>query len=127
MNNVVYLAYFEEGRKEFVRSLFGIVNPEDYNFIIAHLSCDFLKPIRIVDTVCVEVWVGEIGRKHFDFLYRLVGKDKNHDEPTVYAEGRSVQVFFDYKTNTSIPIPGHIRKELSAYAIERMESEETGG
>ncbi len=127
VNNVVYLTYFEEGRKDFVRSLFGIVNPEDYDFILAHISCDFLKPIRISDTVCVEVWVGEIGRKHFDFIYRLVGKDKDHSEPVVYAKGRSVQVSFDYKRNTTISIPGHVRKKLSAYAIEGMESDETAG
>ncbi len=48
VNNAVYLTYFEEGRKEFIYSLFGIINPEDYNFILAHIACDFLKPISIV-------------------------------------------------------------------------------
>jgi acyl-CoA thioester hydrolase len=116
VNNVVYLTYFEEGRKEFVRSVFGIVNPEDYNFILAHISCDFLKPIRISDTVYLEIWVGEIGRKRFDFSYRLVSKDSINDESAVYAKGRSVQVFFDYKKNTTVPIPEHILEKITEYS-----------
>ena len=69
VNNAVYLTYFEEGRKNFVLSVFGIVHPEDYNFILAHISCDFLKPISISDMVTLEIWVGEIGGKRFDFIY----------------------------------------------------------
>jgi acyl-CoA thioester hydrolase len=121
VNNVVYLTYFEEGRKEFVRSLFGIVNPEDYNFILANISCDFLKPIKISDTVSLEIWVGEIGQKRFDFIYWLVGKDEKDDESVVYAKGRSVQVFFDYKKNTALPIPEQIRQKISKYSISEME------
>jgi acyl-CoA thioester hydrolase len=116
VNNAVYLTYFEEGRKEFVHSVFGIVNPEEYNFILAHISCDFVKPIRISDAVSLEIWVGTIGRKRFDFIYRLAGKDENGDESPVYAKGRSVQVFFDYKKNTALPIPEHIREKILEYA-----------
>lgn len=122
VNNAVYLTYFEEGRKAFLRSLFGIVNPEDYNFILAHVGCDFLRPIKIGHAVVMEIWVGEIGRKRFDFLYRLVGKSENDDRPVVYAKGRSVQVFFDYKKSTTLPIPDSVREKLSAYAGEETEA-----
>jgi acyl-CoA thioester hydrolase len=120
VNNVVYLTYFEEGRKELLRSLFGIVNPEDYNFILAHVSCDFLKPIKISDHISLEIWIGNIGRKRYDFIYRLVGKHMNNNESEVYAKGRSVQVFFDYKKNATVPIPEHIREKLSEFADREM-------
>ncbi|GAB6190708.1 acyl-CoA thioesterase [Desulfocastanea catecholica] len=120
VNNAVYLTYFEEGRKEFLYSLFGIINPEDYNFILAHIACDFLKPIKISDTVSLEIWVGKIGGKRFDFIYKLLKKGVNENESSVCANGRSVQVFFDYKQNITLPIPAHIRKKLSEFSSEEM-------
>ena len=117
VNNAVYLTYFEEGRKEFIQSLFGITNPEDYNFILAHISCDFLKPIKISDTVLLEIWVGEIGKKRFDFMYKLL-KSVNDNESSVCAKGHSVQVFFDYKQNTTLPIPEQIRNKLYEFSGE---------
>jgi acyl-CoA thioester hydrolase len=118
VNNAVYLTYFEEGRKEFVRSLFGIVQPEEYNFILAHIACDFLKPITISDTVILEIWVGAIGKKRFDFIYRLLKQSVDDKEPSVCANGRSVQVFYDYKQNTTLAIPADIREKLEEYSDE---------
>ncbi len=44
VNNAVFFTYFEEGRKEFLYSLFNIINPEDYSFILAHLTVISLNP-----------------------------------------------------------------------------------
>ena len=118
VNNAVYITYFEEGRKEFLNSVFGIKKPEDYNFILAHISCDFLKPIKIGDKVFLEIWVGEIGNKRFDFKYTLLKNDVIDNESLVCAEGRSVQVFFDYKQNTTLTIPSNIREQLSQFLNE---------
>lgn len=118
VNNVVFLTYFEEGRKEFLHALFGIDNPENYNFILAHLSCDYLKPIRLNDTVSLEIWVGKIGRKSFNFNYLLVGKTDMDGKPTLYAKGQSIQVYFDYKKNTALQVPEHFRKKISEYCSQ---------
>jgi acyl-CoA thioester hydrolase len=117
VNNAVYLTYFEEGRKEFIISVFEIDKPEDYSFILAHMSCDYLKPIKISDTVILEIWVGEIGNKRFDFIYRLLKKGIDDNEAIVCAKGRSVQVFFDYKENITLAIPEHIREQLAKYVM----------
>ena len=109
VNNAVYFTYFEEGRKEFLRSLFNIVNPDEYNFILAHIRCDYLKPIRISDPISLELWVGEIGLKKFDLVYAIVNRD---DSSAVYATGRSVQIFYDYKKNASMPIPQYFLDKI---------------
>jgi len=113
VNNAVYFTYFEEGRKEFLRSLFNIVNPGEYNFILAHIRCDYLKPIRISDPISLQLWVGEIGQKKFDLVYTIV--DRN-DASTVYATGRSVQIFYDYKKNATMPIPHCFLDKILEYA-----------
>jgi acyl-CoA thioester hydrolase len=113
VNNAVYFTYFEEGRKEFLRLLFDIVRPEDYNFILANISCDFLKPIRISDPLALRLWVGETGIKKFDLIYEIVGRE---DESIVYAKGRSVQIYFDYKNNTTLPIPQDFLDKIKDYS-----------
>jgi acyl-CoA thioester hydrolase len=113
VNNAVFFTYFEEGRKEFLRSLFNIIKPEDYNFILAHISCDFLKPLRINDPILLQLWVGEVGTKRFDLVYSIVKRD---DESVVYAKGRSVQIFFDYKSNATMPIPQYFLDKILEYA-----------
>jgi acyl-CoA thioester hydrolase len=123
VNNAVYLTYFEEGRKEFVRPLLGMTKPEDYTFILAHIECDFLKPVQISDTVSLEVWIGEIGTKRFDFLYQLLKKGVDEAEWSVCANGRSVQVFFDYQQNITIPIPPDIRDKLAKYSSMNLEQQ----
>jgi acyl-CoA thioester hydrolase len=113
VNNAVFFTYFEEGRKEFLRQLFNIVRPEDYNFILAHISCDYLEPVRISDPIFLQLWVGEIGTKKFDLIYSIVSRE---DESIVYAKGRSVQIFFDYKKNVSLPIPQYFLDTIREYA-----------
>jgi acyl-CoA thioester hydrolase len=113
VNNAVFFTYFEEGRKEFLYQLFNIVKPEEYNFILAHISCDFLKPIRISDPISLQLWVGEIGKKKFDLMYAIVNRN---DESIVYASGHSVQIVFDYKQNSTMPIPQYFLDKISEYA-----------
>lgn len=112
VNNAVFFTYFEEGRKAFLHTLFNIIEPEDYNFILAHISCDFLRPVKLVDSIRLQLWIGEIGGKRFNIKYSLVNSS---DESLVYAKGQSVQVFFDYKKNRTVPISKFFMEKISDY------------
>ena len=110
VNNAVFFTYFEEGRKEFVGSLFNIVESGDYSYILASISCDFLRPVKLGNSITLQLWVGDIGQKRFDLEYRLVDTG---DESIVYAKGRSVQVFFDYEKNKTVKIPKYFLEKIS--------------
>lgn len=110
VNNAVFFTYFEEGRKEFIGSLFKIVEPGDYSFILASISCDFLRPVKLGNSITLQLWVGDIGEKRFNLEYRLVDTG---DESIVYAKGRSVQVFFDYEKNKTVTIPKYFLEKIS--------------
>jgi acyl-CoA thioester hydrolase len=112
VNNAVFLTYFEEGRKIFLRDVLNIIDPEDYPFILAHIDCDFLKPVKLGDSPVLEVWIGEIREKSFAFRYRIVERS---GESGVYGKGESVMVFFDYKENKSIPVPKDIMEKILPY------------
>ena len=113
VNNAVFLTYFEEGRKAFLSEVLDIVNPEDYPFILAHIDCDFLKPVRLGDNLALHVWIGEIGEKSFSFKYELADRE---DTSVTYGKGESVMVYFDYRTNRAIPIPRDFLKKISPYS-----------
>ena len=68
--------------------------------------------MKIADPVILELWVGEIGRKRFDLKYRLVNRD---DASIIYANARSVQVCFDYKSNRTISVPTEFLKKIEDY------------
>jgi len=112
VNNAVFFTYFEEGRKAFLHTLFNIIEPQDYNFILAHISCDFLRPVKLDDSIMLQLWVGEIGEKRFNIKYSLVNSS---DESIIYAKGKSVQVFFDYQKNRTAPISKYFMEKISDY------------
>ena len=113
VNNAVFLTYFEEGRKIFLQEVFNIIEPADYPFILAHIQCDFLKPVKLGDSLSVQVWIGEIREKSFTFKYELVDRSS---ESIVFGRGKSVMVLFDYLKNTTIPIPDNLLKKISEYS-----------
>ena len=112
VNNAVFFTYFEEGRKEFIKRLFNIVDPEDYSSILASISCDFLRPVKLRDSITLQLWVGDTGKKSFNLEYRLVDTG---DESIVYAKARSVQVFFDYEKGKTVAVPEDFMEKISGY------------
>ena len=115
VNNAVYFTYFEHGRVEFFKQVFGTVDLKDIDIIIGHIRCDYLFPIRLMDEISLHQWVSNIGRKSFEFRYDLVSQA---DAGLIYAKGMSVQVFYDYEKNSSGIIPDQYRHKLEEYFIK---------
>ena len=112
VNNAVFFTYFEEGRKAFLYELFGIVEPSEYNFILARIGCEFLRPVTLGNTIRLEIWIGETGGKSFTLKYRIVDRET---PSVVYAKGQSVQVFYDYKSNRTRPLPEDFLETIAPY------------
>jgi acyl-CoA thioester hydrolase len=55
VNNAVMFTYFEEGRKAlFLERLKG-VKGGGFNFILAHIQCDYLLPVRLEDRPVLKI------------------------------------------------------------------------
>ena len=113
VNNAVFFTYFEEGRAAFLDEVLGIVDPGDYPFILAHLNCDFNRPVKLGDRLVLEIWVDDIGKKSFTFKYRVINGD---NEGLEYAKGESIMVLFDYTENKTIPIPHDFLEKITPYS-----------
>jgi len=112
VNNAVYFTYFEEGRKHFSKKMFDVSDISDFKFIMAHIQCDFIRPIQFNNHVVLQMWVKNIGTKSFSFEYRIVDFS---DEAMVYATGESIQVCYDYEKNRSIEVPAEMKEKLTRY------------
>ena len=116
VNNSVFFTYFEEGRKYFFFNFSKVSDPFDFAFILAHISCDYLRPVKLDTRLSLQMWVKEIGKKSFELCYQLVDSS---DESIVYAKGESVQVCFDYEQNKSVEVSEELKKSLSKYQIQQ--------
>ena len=112
VNNAVYFTYMEMARIEYYRYLTGKKSLEAFDLILAHISCDYLKPLTLRDTVEISVWPTEIGNTSFTLEYEI--RRKGSRKPA--AKGRSVMVMYDYEKNVKKPIPDHLRRVLEREA-----------
>jgi acyl-CoA thioester hydrolase len=112
VNNAVFFTYFEEGRLAF----FNRASPGErfpgFDFILAHISCDYLKPVTIDERLMLQIRVGKIGAKSFTFDYTVLDRKKTG---VVYATGKSVQVCYDYEKQTTLPVSGRLNTLLEQY------------
>jgi acyl-CoA thioester hydrolase len=112
VNNAVYLTYFEEGRKAFLKEVWDITEPGRYPFILARISCDYLRPIRLGDEISLRVCVSNLGTKSFTFSYAIHDPS---DETILYGRGESVMVMYDYGKSETIPIAPELSEKLTPY------------
>lgn len=115
VHNAVYLQYFELGRMELLRQFMD--KEHDWvrtGLILARNEVDHRKPIHLADPVQVQTWCGKIGDKSFDLHYQV----QHAGNGSIFAEGRSVLVAFDYGKQLSIPLPAAWRTSLARFMDE---------
>lgn len=110
VNNAVFFTYFEIGRESFhCVHIEQHVDKSLSSFILAHISCDFIRPITSGTLLTLTLSVNGIGRKSFKYLYRLTD---SQDDSLEYARGESVQVCYDYALNKSIDLAPEFKQIL---------------
>lgn len=113
VNHAKYLTYMETARFRYMERL-GLFSPErpwqEVGVIIADVQCAYRIPLHFPETVQVYVRTEAVGRKSFTFTYRL-----ERGDGALAAEGRSVQVAYDYRAAQSIAVPDEWRARLEAF------------
>lgn len=110
VNNAVYFTYCEVARNTYWKKLFGLRRLSDVNFILAHAELDYRAQANGDSDVVVGIRVSFIGNTSFGFEYVVV-----EEGGVLLAEGRSVQVTFDYKTNQKVAVPANVRDQILEY------------
>jgi acyl-CoA thioester hydrolase len=107
VNNAVYLTFFEMARhRAWVDALDG---DADFPFIVAEATVRYLSQAMIGEPLDIEICTSEIRTKAWVWSYVIRA---SRDERVV-AEGKTVQVMFDYANRRTIPIPEDLRERLT--------------
>jgi acyl-CoA thioester hydrolase len=107
VNNALYLTYFEMARHAAWVDRMG--GDADFPFVVAEATVRFVSQAMIGDTLDIEISTSEVRTKAWVWAYviRHVPSDR------IVAEGRTVQVMYDYEKGVSVPIPDSVRAKLA--------------
>ena len=108
VNNAVYFTYMEQARTEFWLYLFGLNNLSQISFIVAHAECDFRVPAKFQDELEVTIRTSSIGNTSFVWEYEI----KNVKTGQLMANGKTIQVYYDYANQKGLPVPPDVRAKL---------------
>lgn len=108
VNNVRYLAYFENARVEHMHSILGKWDFGDVGLILAHAEIDYKSTAKLRDELTVNLRTASIGNTSWVYEYEIL----NEHEKRLVATGKTVQVAYDYKERKPIPIPPEFKKRL---------------
>jgi len=108
VNNAGYVAYLEIARVDYCAKKLNVKELYAVGFIVARIEIDLVSPIEFGERAEVLTNVSRIGMKSWDFTAVI----RHPDSGKIYAKARTVQVSFDHRTKTSMPIPESTRKIL---------------
>ena len=111
INNAVYVTYLEVARQEYWRAF---KHNEDYRvvpFILAHVEIDFRSEALMKETLELCIRCSHVGNRSFGFEYVI----REETPQRLVVEAKSVQVFYDYTTKTTMPCPDDMRARLEAF------------
>ena len=111
VNNAVYLTYFENARIAYWRAVPGVRSRRNLDYILARAECDFRSPVTLDDELFCHIRVAWFGRTSFAFEFLL------RDERTgrVAAEGRTVQVMYDYAARKAEPLDPDVKAAIAEF------------
>ena len=112
VNNAAYLAYLEDARIAFFRSLRSADGEAFFGrgLIVGRVEIDYVRPVFFPDPVEVQVAVQSVGRSSFRLGYVLRQRGEE------VARAITVQVAYDYRTRHSRPLDEVERTVLEAQA-----------
>ncbi len=114
VNNAVYFSYLEIARGRYWAHIFDGHRRLRDDVILARAELDYRSQATDDDRLVVEIRTSRIGRSSFEFTYRIVGEGDGR----LIAEGRSVQVMFDYTNNHKISLPQSVRRVILEFEGE---------
>lgn len=106
VNNAVYLTYFEMARA--AAWLERVQGDADFPFVIAEATIRYASEAMIGDPLEIEIATTEVRTRAWVWSYRIVSPPDDR----LVAEGRTVQVMFDYAARKPAPIPDDVKERL---------------
>ncbi|TDU32059.1 acyl-CoA thioester hydrolase [Panacagrimonas perspica] len=111
INNAKFITYDEQARTDYIeerQTAAGLTGP---NFILARICCDFLQQLRHPSQIDYGMRITRIGRSSMETQGAIFVGDRCH------SRTQGVVVWFDYKTQKTMPIPESVRRSVVDFEI----------
>ena len=118
VNNVAFVAFMEDARMQYWKTLRKVEGLKDINFILAEVTCRYLSPAYLGETIRIGIRARNLSNKSFHFEYRMEDKASGR----LITEGKSVQVMYDYKQQETMPLGQKMRDAVAS--LEKVPLEE---
>ena len=105
VNNAVFLTYFEIARE---RAWLALDGDPDFPFMLAEATVQFRSEANIGDPMEIEIATTEVRTKAWVWSYVIT----DPRDGRVIAEGKTVQVMYDYAAKRTVAIPEELRVRL---------------
>jgi acyl-CoA thioester hydrolase len=112
LNHAAYFTFMETARAEYLYAL-GLPRTPAFDaipFIVASASCEFRAPAYMGDEIVTAVGVTKIKTKSMVIDYVMT----KANDGTLLAEGKTAFVYFDFRAQTTEPIPDDLRAKITA-------------
>lgn len=117
VNNAVFITYFELARGHYMPTACPGWDWHKHMFLIANAQVDYIQEVRLTTpNARVHIRIKDMGSKSFVLEYALTSQKDG--KLIIHAKGSTVQVMFDMKTRTTIPIADWVRQAIQAYEAE---------
>ena len=113
VNNTRYMSYTEEARLAYLMEL-GLFDGKsflDLQMIIADIHIAYVAPIMLGQNVRVGTRTACIGNKSITFDYVI----EDADSGELFARAEVVGVTYDYRSQSTIPVPDEWRRIIANY------------
>lgn len=107
VNNAVFLTYFEVARTKAWAALWGARRDVDY--VLAEASVRYVSRAQLGEPLAIDIRTAEVRDKAWVWSYRVL----DSRDGRLVADGRTVQVMFDFGAGSAVPIPAELRSRLA--------------
>ncbi len=111
VNNTVVTGWFETAREPIFRIFAPSMEVGELSLILARIEIDFVAQIHYGHEVTLTTAIEKIGNSSFTVLHEAWQQGRKA------ASGRAVQVYFDFETESSGPLPEHDRARLEEHLV----------
>lgn len=109
LNNATYLTLFEEARHAYFSEL-GLMDANQFSFVLAQTNVRFLRPGTGGTDVTVEIVTTHVGTSSFTQAYRVLPETGE-----AWAEGEALLVAWNNATRSKRPLAEAFRAALVAH------------
>ena len=113
VNNVAQQTYFDAGKTDYYRQVFGHdILYDNLRIVTVSTRTSYMSQIRYDDDICVTTRTARIGNKSMEIFQQIIRREADGSQ-TVCSESTSTMVAFDFEAQQGVRVPDCWREAIA--------------